>query len=69
MIKDQRTNSLCTASLRFSLHNTGTNQTSYSASGDHTLYVQKKQENDLLSNLKKTFKKQWTQNQKNQQGD
>ena len=69
MTKEQRTETLCRDSLRFSIHNTETKQTTFFALGDYTIYAQKKQERNLIINTKKTFSKKWKHKTKKQMGD
>ena len=69
MTKEQRPETLCRDSLRFSIRNTETKQTSFFALGDYTIYAQKKQERNLFINTKKTFNQQWKHKTKKQMGD
>ena len=69
MTQEQRPETLCRDSLRFSIRNTETKQTSFFALGDYTIYAQKKQERNLFINTKKTFNQQWKHKTKKQMGD
>ncbi len=69
MTKEQRPETLCRDSLRFSIRNTETKQTSFFATGDYTIYAQKKQERNLFINTKKTFSKSCKHKTKKQMGD
>ena len=64
MTKDQRTETLCRDSLRFSIRNTETKHTTFFALGDYTIYAQKNKKETYLSTLKKDLVKNGNTKQK-----